>query len=300
MPHKHRRLTSRNDASNYDLPPSKKASALPVKRNPTIHNSQTSTKPTMRKHAQLDDDTPRAFSRLFAGYRPPRSGLDDGIRPKKKRKVSAVDPEETATAPNSIPTPTIHPHESLSSFNARVDAALPFAGISKRSAGGKEMGLERKTKTEKKMQKMQREWREEERRRKERLEEAKDEDGVDEDALDDIPRAAKKRKRKGGKKDTGGAEGDIAAHDDDDDDPWAHIQATRTEEVNGKSTGGLIGLHDVVLAPPKFSKLPKDKGNTMIKSGTTGLKRQAELSEARARVINSYRQMMKDKRTEDE
>lgn len=298
MPHKHKRDRAKNDASHYDLRPSKAAQSLPVK-NTTLAKNPTKK----RKRAQLDDDTPRAFTRLLTGYRPPRSGLDDGVRPSKKSKSSQPTTEtKTIAPPSTLPAPTIQPNEPLSSFNARVDAALPFSGLSRKSGGGKEVEKERKTKTERKMQKMQKEWREEEQRRKVKLEERDDEGGVDEGGVDDLLRVSKKVKRKGGKKKRAGNENE--AHLDDDEDPWAHIQAKRFEGGDASalkgSKGGLIGLHDVVLAPPKFTKLPRGKENHNIHKGTVGLKRQAELTEARQSIVEGYRQMMRDKRGQTE
>ena len=300
MPHKHKRDKGKDDASYYDLPPSKSAQSLPVKRSITPHTNQPHTKPTKRKNARIEDDTPRAFTRLLTAYRPPRSGLDDGVRPSKKRKTSKPPTELTTIAPSpSIPTPVIQAGEPLSSFNARVDAALPFSGLSKRSGGGKDAEKGRKTKTERKMQKMQREWREEERRRKEKLEEREDEDLVEEDAVNDMVKGATKSKRKERKAGTrGGPENEAGLSDDND--PWAHIKAKRLDEGLEKTTGGLVGIHDVVLAPPKFSKLPKGKDFSKAVRGPGGLKKRAELSEARQSVIDGYRRMMKEKQARGE
>lgn len=303
MPHKHKRDKSKSDASFYDLPPTKTAHPLPVKKLPTT-TGKSGTKPAKRKRAPMQDDTPRAFTRLLGDYRPPRSGLDDGVRPSKKaRKESKSDSKiDTATlAPALAAVPTIQPREPLSSFAARVDAALPFSGLLKKSGTAKEGGRERQTKTERKMQKMQKEWREEDRRRKEKLEEEGNE-GVDEAGLDELVKAATKRKGKGGKKKRKG--NDHAGEIDDDDDPWAHIASKRLEENDAKtapgSRAGLVGLHDVVLAPPRFSKVPKGKELISIKYGVGGLKRQQELSEARMTVVEGYRQMMREKRGEGE
>lgn len=303
MPHKHKREKSKSDASFYDLPPTKIAHPLPVKKLTTTAG-KAGTKTAKRKHAQMQDDTPRAFTRLLRDYRPPRSGLDDGVRPSKKaRKESKLESKsDTATlalAPTAVPT--IQPREPLSSFAARVDAALPFSGLSKRSGGAKEAGGERQTKTERKMQKMQKEWREEDRRRKEKLEEEGDE-GEDDEGLGELLKVATQKKRKNGKKkrERSGHGEDI----DDDEDPWAHIAAKRPEENDAKpasgSGPGLVGLHDVVLAPPRFSRVPKGKENMSIKKGVGGLKRQQELAEARMTVVERYRQKMREKRGEAE
>ena len=304
MPHKHKRDKSKSDASFYDLPPTKTAHPLPVKKfTPT--SGKSGTKTAKRKHPQMQDDTPRAFTRLLGNYRPPRSGLDDGIRHSKKaRKESKLESKpDTATlalAPAAVPT--IQPREPLSSFAARVDAALPFSGLSKRSGGAKEAGRDRQTKTERKMQKMQKEWREEDRRRREKLEEEGNED-VDENGPDELLKNAIQGKRKDGRKKRKRDHGhgvDI----DDDEDPWAHIAAKRLEENDAKPGSGpgagLVGLHDVVLAPPRFSRKPNGKSNLSIKNGVGGLKRQQELSEARMTVVEGYRQMMMEKRRDAE
>ena len=299
MPHKHKRDKSKSDASFYDLPPTKIAHPLPVKRLTTAAE-KSGTKPAKRKHAQMQDDTPRAFTRLLGDYRPPRSGLDDGIRPSKKARKqskSGSKPDTATLAPAPVAVPTIQPREPLSSFAARVDAALPFSGLSRKSGGVKEVGRERQTKTERKMQKMQKEWKEEDRRRKEKLEEAGNED-IDGDGWDESLRTAAKGKTKDGKNNRQGS-----GHGDDfsdDDDPWAHLAAKRLEENGAKtpsgSGAGLVGLHDVVLAPPRFSKVPKGKAYLGIKKGVGGLKRQQELSEARMTVVEGYRRMMREKR----
>ena len=301
MPHKHRRDKINDNPSCYDLPPSKSAHSLPAKRAKAGQNTQSHSKPTKHKHARLDDDTPKAFTRLLAAYRPPRSGLDDGNRPSKKRKTSkpTVETKSTNPPPLSLPVPSIQPHEPLSSFNARVDAALPFSGLTRGNGGNKQASQGRKTKTERKMQKMQNEWRKEEQRRKEKLEEKEEEvdNRFDGHAVDDIARKAKKGKQKGAKRSKGD---DVYTEDLDDDDPWAHIKTKRAQESSGGTSGGLVGLHDVVQAPPKLSKVPKGKNILKTERGSGGLKWQGELSEARKSVIESYRQMMVEKRAKDE
>ena len=302
MPHKHKRDKSKNDLSFYDLPPTKPAHPLPVKKLKTA-TGKSATKPAKRKHAQTQDDTPRAFAHLLGHYRPPRSGLDDGIRPSKKaRKETKLEPKfETPTlAPAPVVVPTIQPHEPLSAFSARVDAALPFSGLSKKNGGAEKVGRERQTKTERKMQKMQKEWRVEDHRRKSKLEE-EGLDDVDEDVLDGLSRTTKNGKSKGAKrkKSRGDHGGDVV--NDDNDDPWAHLAAKRREEndartASGSGAGGLVGLHDVVSAPPRFSRVPREKENVKITKAGGGLKRQQELSEARMTVIEGYRQMMREKR----
>ena len=296
MPHKHKREKSKNDASFYDLPPTKTAHPLPAKKLTTTI-AKSGTKTVKRKHAQMQDDTPRAFTRLLGDYRPPRSGLDDGTRRSKKaRKEPKIEskPDTATLASAHAAVPTIQPREPLSSFAARVDAALPFSGLSKTSGAAKDGGRERQTKAERKMQKMQKEWREEDRKRKERLEQERDED------VDELVKTTTKGKKKGGKKKRKG--NDHGGEIDDDDDPWAHIAVKRLEENDAKTASavgsGLVGLHDVVLAPPRFSRVPKGKEIFNTKTGVGGLKRQQELSEERMTVVEGYRQMMRGKRGE--
>lgn len=87
----------------------------------------------------------------------------------------------------------------------------------------------------------------------------------------------------------------------DDEDIWAHIapKASSGEAHGDKEIGaGLVGLHDVVQAPPRFMKVPREKfqapGKGATKKGVIGLKRQAELGDARREVIDAYRALMKD------
>ena len=297
MPHKHKRDKLKSDASFYDLPPQKIADNVPVK-NPTTTTTTANrkTKPAKRKYAQTQDDTPRAFTRLLGNYRPPRSGLDDGIRPSKKaRKSLKVEPANLA--PTSVAVPTIEPREPLSSFAARVDAALPVSGLSRKTSAANQGGRERQTKTERKMQKMHEEWRKEDRRRKEKMEEERDKE-ADEEGLDEMVKVASKGKSKGSqKRRKGGAQGGVI---DDDEDPWAYIAVKRREENEAKTAAGpgagLVGLHDVVSAPPRFSRVPKARADSCIKNGAGGLRRQHELSEARTSVVEGYRKMMREMR----
>ncbi|KAM0801960.1 hypothetical protein BDR22DRAFT_147430 [Usnea florida] len=295
MPHKRDKL--KNDASFYDLPPNIIADNVAVKKNLTITTTTANrkTKPAKRKYAQTQDDTPREFTRLLGNYRPPRSGLDDGIRPAKKaRRSLKVEPANLALA--SVAVPTIEPREPLSSFAARVDAALPFSSLSRKASATKQGGRERQTKTERKMQKMQEEWRKEDRRSKEKMEEERDQD-VDE-VWDEVVKVASKGKSKGSKKRRKG--GDHAGVTDDDEDPWGCIAVKRREENEAKTAAGpgagLVGLHDVVSAPPRFSRVPKARADSCIKNGIGGLKRQHELSEARTSVVEGYRRMMREMR----
>jgi hypothetical protein len=174
---------------------------------------------------------------------------------------------------------------------------------------------------ERKMQRMQQEWRETDRRRKERAEEEEadmKENGDDEIGVSvgvGMNRASDKIKAKGKKKKKSKGDKSEPAHSDfDDDDPWAVVARKRAAEQakNQASTSGargLVGLHDVVLAPPKLSSVPRVKirggvGGVGSEPGhgvqptAPGLKRQAELGDARRSVIEGYRQMMRERRGE--
>lgn len=287
------------------------------------------------------DDTPRAFTRLLnytlKGRKPP-SGLDDNPGPPSRKRKRTVDtsvpqpliPNKPSKTSNSLPDPPkILPSEPLSAFAARVDAALPVIGLARsRRDGGLEGEGARQTKMERKMQKMQRQWREDDRRRRERAEEEADVD-MGEDGERDVSGKintlrlvgdnsqanGKKKKKKNPKKNNRRkhqlAQSDL--DDDDDDDPWAAVARKRAEHMaNSTSTStpkdrGLVGLHDVVLAPPQFSRVPRVKIGAAgperrdgIPPSVPGLRRQGELSAARRDVVEGYRRMMRERRGEGE
>lgn len=199
--------------------------------------------------------------------------------------------------------PKILPGERMGDFGARVDQALPVVGL-----GGKGGG--RQTRAEQRMQRMQREWREEEARRKVRVEEAREEEAEEDGeefgegylGLSGVGKGKGKKKRgkrrTNGKGGSGGDGGRVDDDDDDDGDPWAVVAANRKRELAEKEIGGggLVGLHDVVLAPPKFEKVPKKQIGIedLVKKG--GWKRQVEISEARREVVEGYRRMMRERR----
>ncbi|MCJ1354583.1 MAG: hypothetical protein MMC33_004572 [Icmadophila ericetorum] len=318
MPHKHRRDKSENSA-HYELPPTVLAKPLPITKK-HISDPKTSsktphpTKPINKSKSKsnaLSDDTPRAFSRLMAftkGIKPP-SGLDDG-RPTKlgKRKRSATEDLESAniakpskqvkpsvpsttTTAASQPTLCILPGESLKDFSTRVNHMLPVAGLVGKGKLGSVPGVKvPQTRKEKKMQKMYAQWKEEDRRIKEKIAEKEDEEELDSGVEQGIL-ARGSKKGKNGKR--GGAGGE-----DSDDDPWAEL--ARKKAAVTPSTG-LVGLHDVVQAPPMFTKIPKDKfrgarvefKDVPSKAGTVSLRRREELGEVRKGVLDAYRERMK-------
>ena len=211
----------------------------------------------MRKAAK--DDTPREFLRLMqmqSGKRL-KSGLDNGISDKrsKKRKLNVdnepeklADPTEDNTIEKAEPL-RILPGERMSDFAARVDQAMPLAGVSttNKGANAKIDGLKEKTtKHNRRLSRMIKQWREEDEKIRDKQQE--DEDGrMDEKEEHDlmwsaIPSNSKKRTKGGSNSNTVVIE---------EDDPWAVLKKKRagTKQKN---------LQDVVEAPPV---LPKLKGS---------------------------------------
>ena len=238
------------------------------------------------------------------GRRPARA-LDDGsVQKGKKRKHEAghlIDrtskakdvPIATAEAASlNLPDMKILPGERLAEFSARVDQALPIAGLRSRGQtpsvkipGAK--GEERKTKHNRRLERMQKQWREEESRRKEKLEEQMEheEEKREEHQLlwDGVRSGARKKRKRNGKK------GAI----DEGEDPWAELEERRRDSRQ-KS------LQDVVQAPPELKGVKgghKDHGlagvNVSNVPGSIGsLRKREEMGLARKNVIDQYRKMM--------
>lgn len=252
------------------------------------------------------------------------SGLDDGIPKKsaKKRKREEVEAENDTVAKPSKQNnttsdaniPKILPGERMSDFSARVNIALPLSGVSKTGAHAPTEGPisklreERMTKHEKKLRRLQKEWREEDARLREKEEEEKEErEAEDADEMDlwrewEVEAGVKKKKGKKGKKKAKGAadaeDGGNEDHDDDDDDPWAKINKKHTRPVNPL---------DVVQAPPEKLVKPKEKfkvkgmGGTKVEvadvpAAAGSLKRREELASERKSIVEEYRRIMAEKR----
>lgn len=344
MPHKHKRDRSKNGPAyvlllspiysvqipklnlslqRFDLPPTTIAQPLPVlktnKANEARKSNPIESSRHVRKKSRMlkkEDDTPRAFTRLMNfqnGWKPPK-GLDNGAPASKKRKRSNTHNLDQSSdhKNNGIPSssiPKILPSERLSDFSARVNAAIPVAGLTKKSKRSSEILTgERQTKLEKRMRKMYAEWREAEAKRKEQLGEEEDELEMERDEVGKersrFSASTKTKQKVKGKRRKGPMMND-GAEAPDDDDPWSHIAAKRKENpIASASPGGLVGLHDVVLAPPKLTKLPKEKmrektgQNALKKTAIIGLKRQEELGEARRQVVEGYRRIMSERRGE--
>lgn len=238
------------------------------------------------------------------GKRLPK-GLDNGNtepeKKKKKRKLDTADAPGTATAipelseQPPLPIPKILPGERLSDFAARVDQALPIVGLrsTDKQRAAKVPGLkERTTKHNKRLERIQNEWRETERRRKEKLEEEMDEledEREEQDLLwNGVGSKASKKKKKQKRSRVGGHGGD------DDEDPWKVLEKSRAEAKQRN-------LQDVVQAPPQLKKVKSkfkevsggvgvDVGN--VPGSVGSLRKREEMSEARKRFIEGYRKRM--------
>ena len=233
------------------------------------------------------------------GIKPP-SGLDDGIIKSKKQKRVLQASEDTAPPENNSlgsKIPKIQPGERMADFAARVDVALPVSGFIGRGTRGIK-GLPGvkgpQTKMERRMQRMQKEWREVEAKRKERSEEALEdiESGEEDAELDTMISTSKSGKKSKRRKENG------------DDDPWAALAQARGK--TSSTLGSLVGLHDVVQAPPQFLKAPTEKFRIQngakvdvseIPSAAGSLRHREELGQTRRSVVEGYRQMMKERKS---
>ncbi|KAB5563029.1 hypothetical protein GE09DRAFT_1219613 [Coniochaeta sp. 2T2.1] len=341
MPHKHTRKEI--DESSFNLPPTEIAKPLPVsiklkqklekskqgqwkdnaskaassKGNQSKGSATAEKKNKKRKrNGDKEDDAPRAFKRLiaFSEGKKPRGGLDDGIVLSKKQK-KAADTEAAGTSTEAAKPakqsdkqerdiPTIRPGEKLSEFGARVDAALPLAGLITKQAvkDGKDvLGIKvPRTRKEKKMHKLYDQWREEDKKIQEKREEAAelaeeeemdDEQGGVKWKVDMEDDAARKGKKKKGKK--GRVLGEVGGKEED---PWEELKRKRGESK--------IGLHDVAKAPPELivptAKLPMVRGAAVdvgdIPKSAGSLRKREELQGLRSDVIAQYRKLRDEKR----
>ncbi|KAI2643189.1 hypothetical protein GGS21DRAFT_495133 [Xylaria nigripes] len=311
MPHKHTRRV--RDESTFDLPPTQIAKSLPVKEIARKRNDQRNEKTKgppaaeqapnnlKRKRATAPkDDAPRAFKRLmaYASGKKPRSGLDNGDEPRKSkgRKQAAAQEGKSAEAkaePASTVIPTIRPGERMSEFSARVDAALPLAGLVNNSMKGKKDPLGLKvwqTNKERKMHKLYDEWREQDRKIKEKKEEELElqaEKELEEDESGVSWKLNIESQQTGGKK---------KKRSKDDEDPWAVLRKKRGEKRPG--------LRDVAVAPPEFTAKPSPqllvRGAAVnvkdIPKAAGSLKQREELQVARDEIVAAYRKRMAEKR----
>ncbi|KAF2825570.1 hypothetical protein CC86DRAFT_294465 [Ophiobolus disseminans] len=319
MPHKHKRRADDDDENQFNLPPTLHATSLPVGKARTFSSAPKAKK---RKTGHVEgygvDDTPKAFARLMAfskGTKPKRSGLDDGaVKSKKQKKQEQQKALEDTEQINAGKSETqqkadsvalkIQPGESMFEFRARVDAALPLSGISK--SGKKLAGVSdhRVTKHERKLKRLQKGWREEEVRIREKEEEerelAEEEDderaALWEDKTSDLPTTSNKKRKASKKNKRKLLIGEI---DNNSEDEFEALKRTRETRK---------GLHDVVSAPPEFTKVPREifkvKNGAGAKVGNVpkdvgSLRKREEVAEQRKTIIETYREMMAAKRNKE-
>lgn len=278
MPHKHKRKRDESDRADFDLPPTAQAAPLPAHRpkavvalddegNPARSNKRR--KPSKAKsnapQSKVVDDTPKQFARMMAyvknGKRIP-TGLDDGTKNKKKQKEKKEqkqkktpdDPNKdkpesatTTTANDTSDTTTtalkIRPGERLADFALRVDQTLPLSSVPRYSTKQTQLtkDMQQKaylTKHNKRLARMQSQWREDEERLKTKRAEA-DEDALEQREEDgmlwmDVDEARKSKKGKKGKR-----EGDI----------WDEVKKKRKDAGGGGGLGGL-NAGTAAQAPP--------------------------------------------------
>ncbi|KAG8416076.1 hypothetical protein J3459_013804 [Metarhizium acridum] len=139
MPHKHRRKRGEDD--NFDLPPSQRA--LPLSVSSRSQNRSTTDIRSKENTGHIEKATmpPRAFKRKRL-----RPGLDNGDSARNGPKNSGT----------PVEVPRIKPGEDMRSFSARVDTALPVAGLTKKTKtkdGKDSLGIKvQRTRKERKMQ----------------------------------------------------------------------------------------------------------------------------------------------------
>lgn len=218
------------------------------------------------------DDTPKVFARLMAWHNEGKklpSGLDNGDsqrRKKKQKNVAAAEKEEEEdgdggdglgggaqgqgqgkgkekgrlSSADAEGTPKIRPGESLAEFAVRVDQALPLSALPKSNTNPnahlpedlRAKSTQKLTKHNKRLARVQSEWRRVEaklRAKEEEEAEENEEKMAEEKLLWDGVKLGKKRKK--------------GAKAIDDDDPWKELERKRLDSKQKN-------VRDVVEAPP--------------------------------------------------
>lgn len=291
-----------------------------------------------KRKTDLDDDTPRAFRRLMQiqakhqqqqrpqpqpdGKKRKREDTgnttqDGSTRKKKTGNDPATDTATTkeTSQPEPYSAPHILPGEKLSDFAARVDREMPLSEL-KRSNKASPTDLpkireQRLTKHDKRLRRLQSQWREEEEKIQEReAMEREDREAEMEDQLElwkqwEKESGKSKAKKKGAapqkkkKKNGGEGNGDGVSDDDDYDaaDPWAKLN--KPDRIN-KPANPL----DVVQAPPQLTKpreVFKVRGGARVNvdnvpTSMGSLRRREELADERKSIVEEYRRLMAEKR----
>lgn len=244
-----------------------------------------------------------------------RTTEDAAVSGARSNKIPKVQQETT----NSLKAPKILPGEKLSDFAARVDQALPLSGVTRKGGNKGDSKIDadirnlrehRQTKHEKRLLRLQTQWREEEAklREKEAAEREEKEAEYDEVAetwkqWEDEAGKGKKKGKKGTKKKRrkGGAtaEGALSEGSDSDGDPWAKLNKK-------KRASRPMNPFDVAQAPPekltKVREIFKVRGATVdvanVPTASGSLRRREELASHRQTIVDEYRRIMAAKRGE--
>lgn len=311
MPHKHKRRAEDDGDDVYNLPPTQHATPLPVGK-ARAPNPRPKKRKIVTEYGA--DDTPKAFQRLMAFKergKGPNKGLDNGKQPKKSKPQNGgakggdnakqqVGDNDAIDSEAQVPTMKIMPGEKLSDFAQRVNQALPLAGVQRNGKKIAGVADHRVTRHEKKLKKLQKGWREEEARIRDKeleaqelAEEEQDEiDAMWEDKTADLPDGTTTGPKKGKKKKGKGKRLLAGEVDLKEEDPWEALKKSREQRK---------GLHDVVQAPPTFTKIPREifkvkdgarvnVGNVPVSAGS--LAKREQLGEERQTIIDTYRKMM--------
>ena len=173
-------------------------------------------------------------------------GLDNGQPPKKKRKQAPVERSKTDSD-----LPKIKPGETLAQYGIRIDQALPLSSLPKTNINPnttmpadlieKEKKAKAMTKHNKRLLRLQTDWRKTEAKLKDKEAEEAEEnvEKIEQDKLlwDEVKTTGKKGKKK------------VV-----DDDPWRELEKKRRmEEGRKRGSGFALTAKDQVQAPPEFN-----------------------------------------------
>lgn len=219
-------------------------------------------------------------------------------------KTTSTGPSETENSAKKAPQ--ILPGEKLSDFAARVDREMPLSQM-KRTSLPKTPGDLPKirdhkvTKHEKRLKRLQSQWREEDARIKDReaAEQEEREENMEEQTQRwkawDAEAGKKKRNPNHAQGSSGSGKKRKGAGDDDDGpDPWAKLKKKRAA----------VNPFDVAQEPPQLKK-PREKFKVRggakvdvanVPSAVGSLRRREELADERRNIVDEYRKLMAEKR----
>ncbi|KAK5100851.1 hypothetical protein LTR70_001112 [Exophiala xenobiotica] len=220
----------------------------------------------------VTDDTPKAFARLMAWHTTGRKiggGLDDGVGRGKKKKGKqeqqkkqqkarkegeGAGAEDAATskdaAQGKLTVPKIQPGETLAEYGLRVDQSLPLSSLPKANVNAntslpadlreKEKKSQKLTRHNKRLARMQTEWRNTEARLRSREEEEleENEEKIEEERLlwEGVKTVGKKGKKR------------VV-----EDDPWKELERKRREGEKGRGKIVALTARDHAQAPPELN-----------------------------------------------